>query len=234
MCLHVDYPCQLSVDSRAERPRGVLRPRRGSLTDTKRTEAFSDGVFAVTITLLALDLFRVHADPARGITLAQALGMSWSTLLAFGASFAFIGVAWTNHHALFTHIKLQSTALIWANLLLLAGTTMYPSATSILAQSLGDPLGDGGRQEILLYAALTVFVGLIWGLTYHVVGTNPKLLKEPEKTLLRNRSAVVISLFTAVVAAVIGYFWSPLVATGLFLALAVFYGIAPEGFEAKA
>lgn len=212
----------------------MLRPRRGALTETKRTEAFSDAVFAVTITLLALDLSRVHADPARGITLAQALSVNWSTLLAYGASFAFIGVAWTNHHALFTRIKLQSRALIWANLLLLAGTTLYPWATSILAQSLGDPHGDGGRQEILLYAALTVLVGLMWGLTYHVVGTNPQLLVKPifAKTILRERSASAIGLLTAVVAAVIGYLWWPLVATGLFLALAVFHGIASEGFEA--
>lgn len=90
-----------------------------------RTEAFSDGVFGVAITLLALDLARIHANPPN-TTLVQALRLEWPTLLAFAASFVFIGVAWTNHHNVFRRVALQTRALNGANLLLLAGVSMVP------------------------------------------------------------------------------------------------------------
>ena len=212
----------------------MLRMRRGAPIETTRSEAFSDGVFAVAITLLALDLLRIHADPAQGITLIDALGASWPTLLAFAASFAFVAVAWTNHHYVFVRVKLQSRALNWANLLLLAGVTIVPWVTSILAQSLGDPAGDHGRQEILLYAAVTLFGTLSWGLVYHVLATSPELLENAAHAqgFVSDRSATLVGLVTITIAAFVGYIWSPLIATGLFLALPVFYAFASEGFEA--
>ncbi|MEP7284141.1 MAG: TMEM175 family protein [Chloroflexota bacterium] len=211
----------------------MLRPRRAEPTETSRLEAFSDGVFAVAITLLALDLSRIHADPSQAITLAGALGANWPTLLAFAASFAFVGVAWTNHHHVFVRVMVQSRALNWANLLLLAGVTIVPWATSILAQSLGDAAGDHGRQEILLYAAVTSFGALTWGLVFHVLATSPELLEDPThaKGFVTDRSATLVGLITTAIAAFVGYFWSPLIATGLFLALPVFYAVASEGFE---
>ena len=213
----------------------MLRPRRGQPTETTRSEAFSDGVFAVAITLLALDLSRIHADPAQGITLGMSLSANWPTLLAFAASFAFVGVAWTNHHNVFVRVKLQSRALNWSNLLLLAGITMVPWATSSLAQSLGDPSGDHGRQAILLYAAVLLFGSFTWGLIFHVLTTSLELLEDVEhaKGFKADRNASLIGIITNLIGAVIGYFWSPLVATIIFFALPVFYAIASEGFEGR-
>lgn len=69
------------------------RLRRAEPLETKRSEGFSDAVFAVAITLLALDLMRIHATPGVGDgTLFAAIGAFWPVLLAFAASFAFIGV----------------------------------------------------------------------------------------------------------------------------------------------
>ena len=214
----------------------MLQPRRGQPTETNRAEALSDGVFAVAITLLVLDLARIHADPAQGITLAMSLTANWPTLLAFAASFAFIGVAWTNHHHVFVRIKQQSRALNWANLLLLAGVTLVPWATSSLAQGLGDPAGDQGRQAIVLYGVITGFGAVTWGLFFHVLASNPELLEDAEhaKGFRTDRSASLIGIGTSLAGAAIGYFWSPLVATGLFFALPVFYAIASEGFQPRA
>ncbi len=66
--------------------------------DAARLEAFSDGVFAIAITLLILDV-RVDQEPGR--SLAHALGQAMPEIVAFAASFLQIGIMWANHHALF-------------------------------------------------------------------------------------------------------------------------------------
>ena len=211
----------------------MLRPRRGEPTPVDRTEAFSDGVFAVAITLLALDLARIHADPPN-TTLVQALRLEWPTLLAFAASFVFIGVAWTNHHNVFRRVALQTRALNGANLLLLAGVTMVPWVTATLASSLGGTSGgDDGRQEILLYAAVTGLGAVTWGILFHVLAISPDLLKDPSHAdgFKSDRLASLVGISTTIVGALIGYYWNPLVAVGLFLTLPVFYYALSDGLE---
>jgi uncharacterized membrane protein len=74
--------------------------RGGRLSDSARVEAFSDGVLAIAITLLVLDL----RAPSRGGHMLRELLSQRSAYLAYLASFAYIGVIWVNHHQLFTRI----------------------------------------------------------------------------------------------------------------------------------
>jgi uncharacterized membrane protein len=69
--------------------------------ETSRVEAFSDGVFAIAITLLILEV-KVPAAGSGG--LSQQLVRQWPSYVSFFISFAFIGIMWINHHRLFTHI----------------------------------------------------------------------------------------------------------------------------------
>ncbi len=211
----------------------MIRPRRAEPTATARSEAFSDGVFAVAITLLALDLGRIHADPTRGDgTLGAALGELWPTLLAFAASFVFIGVAWTNHHHVFVRVERLSRGLSAANLALLAGITMVPWATSTLAEALSLP-GHHGQQEVLLYGVVISFGTLTWWLVFHILATHPELLGLPDHAngFRADRIGTLVGFVGSAVPAAIGYFWSPIVATVMFFALPVFFAIGSEGFE---
>jgi hypothetical protein len=94
------------------------------LSETARLEAFSDGVFAIAITLLILEI-RLPADVAPG-ALGRALLHEWPSYLAFLASFVTIGVMWVNHHRLFTLIRRSDDRLMALNLLLLLGVTWVP------------------------------------------------------------------------------------------------------------
>ena len=190
-------------------------------------------MFAVAITLLALDLGRVHAQTGVGDgSLNAALGRYWPTLLAFAASFAFIGVAWTNHHSVFVRVARVSRGLNAANLLLLAGITMVPWATSTLADALSQR-GDHGQQEVLLYAAVLMFGTLTWLLVFHTLATHPELLVDPDdaRGFRADRIGTLIGFAATTLAAAIGFLWSPVAATLLFLALPVFFAFASEGFE---
>ena len=95
--------------------------------DSGRLEAFSDGVFAVAITLLALDL------PVRGPDLAAQLAHHWPAFAAFVVSFFTIGIIWVNHHALFRNFSRIDRPLLFLNLLLLFSVVLIPFATSTIA-----------------------------------------------------------------------------------------------------
>ena len=97
-----------------------------------RFEAFSDGVFAFAITLLALGfvLPALHAPSSR--ELAAALLHLWPNLIAYGLSFSVIGLMWQNHHALFRLVRSIDRKTVFWNLLLLAATVLIPFATTTL------------------------------------------------------------------------------------------------------
>lgn len=101
--------------------------------DTGRLEAFSDGVFAVAITLLALDLG--VEGPNHG-PLAMQLSARWPELAAYIVSFFIIGTAWVNHHALVSRFAAADRTLLFLNLLLLMFVVLIPFATATMAEYL--------------------------------------------------------------------------------------------------
>jgi uncharacterized membrane protein len=104
-----------------------------------RLEAFSDGVFAVAITLLALNL-AVPASAHGGI-LGQ-LGHRWPAFAAYVISFFTVGTIWVNHHALMINIAVIDRMLLFLNLLLLLFVVAIPPTTSTMAGF----LSAGGRE----------------------------------------------------------------------------------------
>jgi len=100
--------------------------------ETGRLEAFSDGVFAVAITLLALDL--AIGGPGRDQpALATKLHDHWPSFAAYAVSFATIGIIWVNHHALVRNFAKTDRPLLFLNLLLLFFVVSIPFATSTIA-----------------------------------------------------------------------------------------------------
>ncbi len=107
--------------------------------ETGRLEAFSDGVFAVAITLLVLNVRipGIGSPPDQlpnDHDLWGMLGSEWPMLVAYGTSFATIGIIWLNHHRLFVHIKRTNTVLLLLNLLLLLIIVFIPVPTALLAE----------------------------------------------------------------------------------------------------
>jgi uncharacterized membrane protein len=101
--------------------------------DRSRLEAFSDGVFAVAITLLALNL--AVAGPGHG-PLAHQLADRWPAFVAYLISFFTIGIIWVNHHALVSNLAAVSRLLLFLNLVLLLFVVMVPFATATVAEYL--------------------------------------------------------------------------------------------------
>ena len=112
-----------------------------------RLEAFSDGVFAVAITLLALNL-AVKGPGDHNGTLAHQLAHQWPGYLAYLISFFTIGIIWVNHHTLVANVAVVTRMLLFLNLVLLLFVVLIPVATGTVA----DYLADGGSDAKLAVA----------------------------------------------------------------------------------
>ena len=106
---------------------------------TGRLEAFSDGVIAIAVTLLVLDI-RVPA-PGAG-SLGHALLHQWPNYAAYVVSFLTIGVIWVNHHAAFARVRQVDHTLLILNLLLLLTVGLLPFTTSLMAEYLREDRGQ--------------------------------------------------------------------------------------------
>jgi len=109
-----------------------------------RTEAFSDGVMAIAITLLVLDLAVPTRDQLAKShqSLAQALGQLWPNFFAFVVSFMVIGIMWVNHHAMFSMVRAVDRQILFANLFLLLIVSAVPFPTRLLAAYLTEGGAD--------------------------------------------------------------------------------------------
>ncbi|MFY9861347.1 MAG: TMEM175 family protein, partial [Candidatus Cybelea sp.] len=113
-----------------------------------RFEAFSDGVFAFAITLLALGFVLPELQKPTNRELTLSLLHLWPNLIAYALSFSVIGIMWQNHHALFRLVQHVNRKTVFWNLLLLAGTVLIPFATTTLG-------------SYPTYSAATVLYGLV-------------------------------------------------------------------------
>lgn len=135
---------------------------------SQRLEAFSDGVIAIAITLLVLDLkVPPHADAAEH-GLAAALGHEWPSYAAYLVSFLIIGIIWINHHAMFTQVRRVDRAVLFTNLALLLVVSLIPFPTRLLADYLTQ--GADAHVAAAVYSATMVgmalaFTGLWWAIT---------------------------------------------------------------------
>lgn len=130
--------------------------------DSGRLEAFSDGVFAVAITLLALAL--AVPEPHHGNLITQ-LADHWPSFAAYVVSFLTIGIIWVNHHTLFRNIAHVDRTLLFLNLLMLFFVVSIPFVTSTIASY----LKDGGRDAAVaaaLYEGVFVGMGVAFGVLF--------------------------------------------------------------------
>jgi len=154
----------------------------GSISFNKpRVEAFSDGVFAIAITLLVLGFQVPQPAPDADAGLARDLLAMWPQYVVYAASFATIGIMWMNHHSLFDHTERISHGVMTANLALLMLVSFLPFPTSVLGRY-------GITPVAVVYYGLTM-VGL--SLCFNVLGYLASLSPaEPARLLdfLRKRN----------------------------------------------
>jgi len=143
---------------------------------SSRTEAFSDGVLAIAITLLVLDL-RVPARDALHEPLGTALAHEWPAYAAYVTSFLIIGIIWVNHHAVFDLVGRVDRVALFLNLLLLMTVVAIPFTTGLLSEYLVAG-GANARTAALVYSAVMLAMSFGFAGLYWYVSRRPDLLAE--------------------------------------------------------
>ena len=166
---------------------------RPAQRETARVEAFSDGVFAIAITLLILEIKVPPVDQDLG----RALPHLWPSFLAFLASFTTIGVMWLNHHRLFTLIERCDDGLIALNLLLLLGQTWIPFPTALLAEHL---LGADARIAAILYSASFFVIAIVFNLVWGYAVRSRLVVEHVNVSLITKQYAAGPLMYAALVA----------------------------------
>ena len=194
-----------------------------------RLEAFSDGVFAVAITLLALDLQVPRlGNAATAHQLALALARQWPSYIAFATSFFTVLIMWVNHHGLFKLVHRTSARLLFANGYLLMMTTVVPFSTSLVTQYLRYP---GAKMACAIYGGTFVLISLGYSLLLRTISRDPST-RNPDVTqetldCVRRSWRLGPPLYLA---ATVGAFLSPYITIGICTGLWVYWAGTSRDF----
>jgi uncharacterized membrane protein len=199
-----------------------------------RAESFSDGVFAVAITVLVFNLLPI----GRGTLSYRSLGSAWPQYAAYVVSFLTIGIMWMNHHTLFGHLSRIDRPLLVLNLLLLMGIVAIPFPTALIAEHLTGPKGSGGSVAAVIYGAVMIVISLAYNAIWEYLVRHAEALGSPATTrqlrdaipgfgLRLSGGATVprwsIGLFGYLAGVLIAAFVSPGAALAIYGLLGVYY-----------
>src|SRR5262245_2189812 len=170
------------------------------MTESKsRLEAFSDGVFAIAITLLILEIKVPHADHG----LWAGIIALWPSYIAFVMSFVVVLIMWVSHHQMLGLINRVNYRLLFVNGLLLLTVTFVPFPTAVLAEHLSTP---EAKHAVAFYCATFVVNGLVWNLLSETI-TRTGLLRSDIKasTIAEGRKANRLGLIVYLVATALAF-----------------------------
>jgi uncharacterized membrane protein len=192
--------------------------------ETLRTEAFSDGVFAIAITLLVLDI-KVPAleSLAEKGGLVRALLAQWPVYLAFMVSFANLLIIWVCHHNIFSLIRKTDGKFLYINGFLLLTVTVFPFTSALLGEYIAT---EYASLAAAIFAATIFFNCLSFNILWNYVAGRQHLLSRdiaPEVIReIRNNGFIGLPFYVAAVAVA---FWSPYLSLAICTGMALFFAI---------
>ena len=183
-----------------------------------RIEAFSDGVIAIIITIMVLELKIPHEATF------EALGKLAPVFLSYIMSFVFVGIYWGNHHHLLHTVHHVTSGIIWSNMGLLFTLSMIPFTTGWMGENHFDNIPVSVYGMNLLLCAVAFYFLQLSIMKHHKHTT--KLIE----ALKKQEKKGIISLFLYVVS-VVAAFWFPVVSAIIFAGTAVWWVIPDKNIE---
>ena len=200
----------------------------GSRWDTGRTEAFSDGVFAIAITLLILEV----AVPASDFDdLWSGIADQWPSYLGYATSFLTIGGIWLAHHGIFRRLQYANARVMRINLLLLMAVSFLPFPTKLVAEAIHDP--DASQVAVIFYGLSLLAISLLLSALWGAIARDRQLLRpevsEEEVKAIAITTTPSIGFYVAVILVAI---LAPRVAAFGYLVIGVLLVLRARGDEA--
>ena len=187
--------------------------------DPGRVMALTDGVFAIIMTLLVLD---IHVPQLTGgESLASGLLTIWPNLVVYVVSFILTGLYWVAHRDMFTLIRSVDRGLVWLNILYMLPVALVPFAASLLAEYSLDALA------LRVYGLLLIVISLMRLLLWYYISSRPGLLLEQvdRRTLLTGAATAIVPALLYGVAMILAGL-VPYVSLGIYAVVPLLYFIA--------
>jgi uncharacterized membrane protein len=185
--------------------------------NSNRLEAFSDGVLAIIITIMVLELKVPHG------TDMEALAPLLPVFLSYVLSFIYIGIYWNNHHHMMHTVKKVNGGILWANLHLLFWLSLIPFATGWMGENHFEKLPVALYGFILLMAAIAYFI--LQRNILKIQGKDSALSRALVKDLKGKASPIIY------IVAIISSFYSPWMAGALYVLVALMWLIPDKRIE---
>jgi len=189
---------------------------------SRRLEGFSDGVFAIAITLLVLDLAVPPREGSQDGGLGAALGRQWPSYFAYLVSFLVIGIIWVNHHTIFDKVRLVDRPILFANLALLLTVSAIPFPTRLIAEYL--TAGEDAHTAAAVYSATMLAMGLAYSALWIAITRDARFLHEHVDPVTSRAALRRFGLGNVFYLATVGLAFISAVATlAVHAALAIYY-----------
>jgi uncharacterized membrane protein len=185
--------------------------------DKSRLEAFSDGVIAIIITIMVLELKVPHGDNF------DALTSLIPVFLSYVLSFIYVGIYWNNHHHMLHTCHKITGSILWANLHLLFWLSLFPFATAWMGENHYASLPSALYGFILLMAAIAYL--LLQQLIIASQGTN-SLLKKAVGSDLKGKLSLALYMMAIAIS-----FWAQWISQGLFILVALIWLVPDRRIE---
>ena len=182
-----------------------------------RLEAFSDGVLAIIITIMVLELKVPHGADF------EALQPLLPSFLSYVLSFIYVGIYWNNHHHMFHAAKHVSGRVLWANLILLFWLSLFPFATGWMGENHFEALPSAVYGFVLLMAAISYYL-----LQQSIIAADgpSSLLKQAIGTDWKGKTSPFLYIAAMAVA-----FWAHWAAQAIYVAVALIWLVPDRRIE---
>jgi uncharacterized membrane protein len=196
--------------------------------DSRRAESFSDGVFAVAITVLVFNLLPIADKTAAHLTVPGPVGLAhyWPAYLAYAISFLTIGIMWLNHHTMLAQVSKVDRPVLVLNLFLLMGIVAIPFPTALVADHLTGHDGANGQATVaaVTYGLVMIVISIGYASMWIYLAAHQEALGARRRIHRPRLSTVRFTIGNAgyVGGTLIAFVW-PITALIIFAALAVYY-----------
>jgi uncharacterized membrane protein len=191
--------------------------------DTRRAESFSDGVFAVAITVLVFNLLSIGGPAGPALSYHLLVVMSWPQYAAYAVGFLTIGIMWLNHHTMLAHVVRADRVTLVLNILLLMGVVAMPFPTALVAENLTRSAREA-QVAAVSYGVVSILISISFSAMWaYLAAHQESLTAGPIRRQRRSTVRFSAGLAGYIIGTLVAAFLSAGAALAIYGLIAVYY-----------